>query len=63
MDTFSLKGEMEKPKNGLNGQMNHQYINSVEMEDKEIISKDKMQNGMNQKEEKMNGSTNESSMT
>lgn len=34
-------GEIEKPTNGLNGQLKHQYTNSVEMEDKEIISQEK----------------------
>jgi hypothetical protein len=67
VDTFSLKGgELEKPINGLNGQLKHQYTNSVEMEDKEIIStKEKLENGNGKcaKDEKQNGVTNESSMT
>jgi len=66
VDTFGLKGgELEKSTNGLNSQLKHQYTNSVEMEDKEIIcTKEKQQNGNGKcAKEAKNGVTNESSMT
>lgn len=51
VDTFPVKGEKDNEKNGVNGK--HQYSNSVEMEDKVIItSKDeKPKNGLNKEVE------------
>ena len=48
-----IGGENEKPTNGVNnGPMKHQYTNSVEMDEKEIITNkdkdEKPKNGLNE---------------
>jgi hypothetical protein len=64
-DALDIKpvGDVEKSKNGMNGDTKHQYTNSVEMEDKEIV-KEKLNGNGTTKKEGCNGNlTNESCLS